>query len=225
VSELGAAPATRTVIVVGATGLVGGECLRLLLRDPAFSRVFVLARRPPVVDDPAGKLETHLVDFDHLEATAAEVRADTIICALGTTIKQAGSQERFRHVDLDYPLAVAKLGLGRGASHFLLVSALGADSKSKVFYSRTKGGLEDRLRALGYRSLTILRPSLLLGERRESRLGEELGKRFGVLVPGRYRPVKASVVARALVLAAKEDRPGVEVLESEEIRARVRKEG
>jgi uncharacterized protein YbjT (DUF2867 family) len=218
----------RSVVLVGATGLVGGECLRLLLADPLFTHVVVLARRPlPRVSfgpAPGGfldspKLDVHIVDFDRLDAHRDVLRADQIICALGTTIKQAGSRERFRLVDHDYPLALARLGREQGARHYLLVSALGADAKSRVFYNRVKGELEDALGALSLRSLSIVRPSLLLGERAEFRLGEQIFKRLGFLAPAKYRPVHARDVAAALVRLAKEDAPGRRIVESAEVRA------
>jgi uncharacterized protein YbjT (DUF2867 family) len=208
-SDTSAVPdAARSILIAGATGLVGRECLGLVLEDPAFSRVVVIARRPLTLAQPSRALEAHVVDFDRLDEHAELFAVDQVLCALGTTIKQAGSQERFRVVDYGYPLALARLGLAHGASHFLLVSALGANARSRIFYSRVKGELEDAVLALPYRSITFARPSLLLGDRIERRLGEEIAKRLAFLVPGRYRPVQARDVAAALVRAAKEDAPG-----------------
>jgi uncharacterized protein YbjT (DUF2867 family) len=218
----------RSVVLVGATGLVGAECLRLLLADPFFTHVVVLARRPlPRVSfgpAPGGfldspKLDMHIVDFDRLDAHRDALRADQLICAIGTTIKVAGSRERFRLVDHDYPLALARIGLEQGVRHYLLVSALGADAHSRVFYNRVKGELEDGLGALPLRSLSIVRPSLLLGERAEFRLGEQVFKRLAFLVPGKYGPVHSRDVAAALVRLAKEDAPGRRIVESAELRA------
>ena len=206
------------ILLAGATGLVGGECLRILLADPAFDPVVVLARREIPMENPPPKLQTHIVDFDRLSTHAPLFAVDQIICALGTTIKQAGSRERFRRVDLEYPIEMARLGLEKGARHFLLVSSLGADARSRVFYNRVKGELEEKLLALPYRSITIVRPSLLLGDRKEFRLGEEIAKRFAFLIPGNYKPVRASAVAAAIVGAAREDRPGSRVVESGEMR-------
>lgn len=209
----------RRVLLAGATGLVGRECLSRLTADPAVSGVVALVRRVP----DAGavhhrKLHFLQADFEQLGLHARQLAADQVICALGTTLRRAGSREAFRRVDFDYPLALARLARQQGAQHFLLVSALGADPGSRVFYSRVKGELEAALSALDYPSLTIVRPSLLLGDREEFRLGEQVAKRFAWAVPRRYAPVAASDVAAALVGAAREDRPGRQVIESADIR-------
>ena len=210
------AETSHSVLILGATGLVGAECVRQFAASPRFDRVVTLARRP-LARTPA-RVETHVIDFERLDEAAQHFRVSHIVCALGTTIKQAGSQERFRRVDHDYPVAAARLGIREGAQHFLLVSALGASPQSRVFYSRVKGEVEDAIRTLAYRSVTIVRPSLLLGERAELRLGEQIGKLFAGVVPRRYRPVEGSAVASTLLRAAVEDRPGVCIIESKEIR-------
>jgi uncharacterized protein YbjT (DUF2867 family) len=211
--------AIRRVLLAGATGLVGGECLARLAADETASAVTALVRRMPADSSRHDrKVRFAVVDFDRLEEQRALFAVDQVVCALGTTIKKAGSREAFRRVDYDYPLAIARLALAAGARHFLLVSSLGADASSSVFYSRVKGRLEQAVMALGYPSVTIVRPSLLLGEREEFRLGEEIMKRLGWLAPGKYRPVKARDVARALIAAAREDRPGCRVIESAQIR-------
>ncbi len=208
----------KSVVLVGATGLVGAECLRLLLAEPAFERVTVLARRAPMGVPPAPKLAWHVVDLEHPEPHADLLAGDALICALGTTIKQAGSKQRFRAIDHDIPLALARLGAARGLRDFLLVSAMGANPRSRVFYNRVKGELEEALAALPLRSLTILRPSLLLGERKERRFGERLAQRLAFLFPGRYAAIPARAVAAALVRLAKEDSVGRRVVESAEMR-------
>jgi uncharacterized protein YbjT (DUF2867 family) len=207
-----------SVALLGATGLVGKHCLDLLASDRAFERIVVLARRK-FAEAMAPRVEAHIIDFDRLSERPDLFRVDQVICALGTTIKAVGgSQERFRAVDYEMPLTAAKLAVAQGARHYLLVSAIGASAQSRIFYSRVKGELEDALRTLAFRSVTIVRPSLLLGDRGEFRLAEEIGKRFGWLVPGSYRPVAARDVARALVRAAKDDIPGLHIIESDDIR-------
>ena len=213
--------AGRRVLLVGATGLVGGECLALLAADKTVASVTAPVRRVPKASSGYGP-EVHFVkvDFERLEAQPALFSVDQVVCALGTTIKQAGSRVAFRRVDFDYPLAIARLAREAGARHFLLVSALGADPKSAVFYSRVKGELEQAILALDYPAVTIVRPSLLLGDRREFRLGEEIAKRFAWATPRKYRPVAARAVAAALVAAAREDRAGRRIIESEQIAGR-----
>lgn len=210
--------ASKSILLAGATGLIGHFCLQMLLADAAFRRVIVLTRRPLTITHP--KLEQHTVDFSRLGDHAALFHVDQVMCALGTTIKSAGSEARFREVDYVYPLQMARLGLEAGAGHFLIVSALGADANSRVFYSRVKGELERDLLALAYPRITIVRPSLLLGNREEFRIGEEIGKRLAFFIPGKYRPVNASDVAAVLVDAARADRPGQQIIESAEIRMR-----
>ena len=196
--------ANRTVIIAGATGLVGREILRGLLADPAIAHVHVLGRRAPPVVSP--KLTAHVVDFAALPSLPS---ADELYLALGTTIKTAGSQAAFRAIDHDANLAIAKAALASGTRRVGLVSAMGADATSRIFYSRVKGELENDLTALPFAGLVIARPSLLVGARAElgqpSRPGEDWGARLsrllGVLIPPNYKPIKAADVAAALLAA------------------------
>ncbi len=154
------------------------------------------------------KVREVVVDFARLDSVEAELRADHVFCALGTTIRKAGSQEKFRQVDFEYPRRLAQLALANGAQHCSLVSALGASSKSGVFYSRIKGELEDELRAMGWPSLCLLRPSVIAGNRQESRPLERLGEvmlRFG---PATYRPVAAGKIAAAMIATAQREPRG-----------------
>jgi uncharacterized protein YbjT (DUF2867 family) len=207
----------RTALIAGASGLVGGECLRRLLESEAYAKVTVLARRSlgPAAKHP--KLRELVIDFARLDSIKAELRADHVFCALGTTIRKAGSQAKFRQVDFEYPRHLAELALGNGAKHFSLVSALGASSKSGVFYSRVKGELEDALSAMGWPSLCLLRPSVIAGDRQESRPLERMTEallRFG---PTAYRPVAASSIAAAMIATARREPRGVTVIESRDI--------
>jgi uncharacterized protein YbjT (DUF2867 family) len=206
-------------LVAGATGLVGRELVRQLAADGMWREVRALARRalPPELSiPPVVPVE---VDYTRLESAPAWARADQVFCALGTTMKEAGSAAAFRRVDFDYPLALARAALSLGTRHFLLVSAVGASPRSRIFYNRVKGEIEQAITGLGFRSVTIARPSLLLGERSHPRAGEQFGKLVGVLAPQRWRPVPAARVARAMVLAAKRDMAGVVILENPELRA------
>lgn len=212
----------RRVLLVGATGLVGRELLALLVADAAVSEVVVLVRRALGGGGRHSKVREVVVDFEALEELArgepSLFAVDQFYCALGTTIKRAGSQAAFRRVDHDYPLQLARLARAAGARHCLLVSALGADAGSRVFYNRVKGELEQGIRALAFPSFTIARPSLLEGDREEVRPGERIAARFGWLVPGRWKPVHVRQVARALVTAAGQDVPGVRIMENVELR-------
>ena len=212
-------PSTNWIaLLAGATGLVGRECLRLLACDDRVVEVRALVRRPLPLESTGLRVRECRTDFDQLHNHPDWFQVDRVFCALGTTIRQAGSQEAFHRVDYEYPLAIAKAARARGASHFLLVSSLGANARSGIFYNRVKGELEDAVQALGYPSVTIARPSLLLGERHEPRLGEELAKRVGWLAPSRWRPVNASQLASVLVRAAHTNAPGLQVLENAALR-------
>ncbi|MBV6521784.1 MAG: hypothetical protein MNPFHGCM_01928 [Gemmatimonadaceae bacterium] len=206
----------RRVLLAGATGLVGRELLNQLLTDATIAEVIALVRRQPA-HDAEHRLRIAMVDFDRLHAVADLFDVDQVFCSLGTTIGIAGSPEAFRRVDFEYPLRIAELARAAGARHFLLVSALGADSASRIFYSRVKGELEQRLRALAFRALTIARPSLLSGQREEVRPMEMVASTFAFLVPPRWRPVEARQVASALVHAARVDLPGERVMDNREL--------
>lgn len=214
----------RTALLLGATGLVGGHCLELLLGDPAYSKVSAIGRRRSAYEHQ--KLEQHVVDFDKLQDYASVIRATDVFCCLGTTIKKAGSKENFRRADFTYQLETARLASQNGAEQLLLVSALGADARSSIFYNRVKGELEDAVSKLAFDGVNIFRPSLLLGERAEFRLGErvaELPMRYvSFLMVGplaKYRPVHARDVAAAMIRIAKEHPTGINLFESDRIRA------
>lgn len=200
---------TRTALVVGASGLVGRALVAQLLADVRWSKVIVLVRRPLSITDP--KLDSRQVDFDALvgDATLALPPVDDAFCALGTTIRTAGSQEAFERVDFDYAFASAHVARRAGATCFVFVSALGADAASRVFYSRVKGELEAAIAAMDWPRWYALRPSFLIGDRSESRPGERLGiaaaTLFSPLLLGglrKYRPIAAAQVARAMVALA-----------------------
>lgn len=208
----------QVAMLAGATGLVGGELLRLLAHDPAIDEVRVLVRRPLPESMKGPKVRELQTDFSDLAVHPGWFQVDLVFSALGTTIAKARSRGAFRRVDFDYPLAIARLARAQGARHFLFVSALGAQSRSFVFYNRVKGELEDAIRSLDYPSVTIARPSLLLGDRKEHRFGEELAKKFSWLLPSPWAGVQSSQVAAGLVKAAHEGRPGVRVLDNRELR-------
>lgn len=206
----------KKVLLLGATGLVGRELLAVLLGDDAIEQVRVVARRSTGVASP--KLQEHRIDLEEMAEQPELFAVDAIFCALGTTIKVAGSEEKFRRVDHDYPLVAAQLGRTQNAQHYLLISALGADAESRIFYNRVKGETERDILQLHYPRTTIARPSLLLGERQEFRLGERIFARLGFLVPAAYKPIAARDVAKALVDAAKHQSSPVEILTSRMMR-------
>jgi len=209
----------RTAIVAGATGLVGSQLLPLLLDSGRYARAVALARRTLPLASPL--LEARPAAFDRL----AELLADTggattdVFCCLGTTIGKAGSEAAFRQVDYDFPLALARWAAATGARRFLVVSALGADAASRIFYNRVKGELEAALGRAGLASLVLLRPSLLAGARKEFRLGERLTLAATAplrwLLPAGVRPVQAADVAAAMVEAAESASPPPVVTSSE----------
>ncbi|MFQ6047078.1 MAG: oxidoreductase [Gemmatimonadales bacterium] len=213
---------SKSALVAGATGLVGSACLTEVLASPHYREVTALVRRPIGLSHP--KLTECLVDFERLESDDPSLQGDDVFCCLGTTMKAAGSKDAFRRVDYDYPLALARTTRGRGAQQFVLVSSMGAKPRSLSFYLRVKGELEEALRRLGFTSLVILRPSLLLGTRQDRRLGETLAQLAGrVLAPlvwgslAKYRPVSAGSVAKVMVEAANLGLYGVHVIESDRI--------
>jgi len=214
----------RSALLLGASGLVGGECLTALLAEESFDRVHALVRRTLALDHP--KLIQHPTSFDDLESTSTVWSSDAVFCCLGTTIKKVGSQEAFRKVDHGYPLAAARHAASNKAGVFLLISALGANVGSPVFYNRIKGETERDLKKLDLRRLVILRPSLILGERKESRAGEMIARAFmeplsALMVGGlrRYRPIHARTIGRAMVKMSVAETIGTTTLESEQIEA------
>lgn len=206
----------KRLMLVGATGLVGGHVLQQALADPAVAQVVAPTRKPLT---PQPKLINPVVDFERLPEDAEWWTVDAVVCTLGTTIRVAGSQAAFYKVDHDHPLEVAYLARRHGARAFALNSALGADTGSRVFYSRTKGETERDLQAVGYPSLTLVRPGLIGGQRQESRPLEQLAVTVSRLVqpllPKRYRVVPANRIAQHLLQAALVATPGVHVLPSE----------
>ena len=202
------------VMLLGATGLVGGQVLPLLLGDRRCSAVVAPTRR--ALPALAAGLCNPVLDFATLPQSPPWAQVDAVICALGSTLAQAGSRDAFHRIDHDYPLAFARMALAQGARAFVLNSAAGASARSPFFYNRVKGELEDDLRGLGFPSLTLVRPGLIGGQRSEVRRGEHVaGKVLGVLgplLPRGWRINPAPNIAAALVAAALAPQPGVHVV-------------
>lgn len=205
------------LLLLGATGAVGREVLAQALADPRVGQVIAPTRRALV---PQARLLNPVTDFQPLDAAAPWWQVDAVVCALGTTIKVAGSQPAFAAVDRDLVIDTARLARQAGATRMALNTALGTSPKGN-FYLRTKAEAEEGVRALGYPSLTIVRPSLIVAEREAVRPGELAGqwvsRALGPLIPRRYRPVAAARIARALLDAAVQGAPGEHVIESERL--------
>ncbi|MGK0289521.1 MAG: hypothetical protein ACI86H_000966 [bacterium] len=214
----------KRALIVGATGLVGGCVLDLLLDDPTYEKVTVLGRRP--LNRVAEKLKEYIVDFESLDESLlnSDVHAHDVFCCLGTTKKKAGSKEQFINVDLRYPLNLAQFCFENGSNRFFCISAMGANENSPFFYSEVKGKLEKYLKGIGFNGLFLFQPSLLLGDRDEKRVFEDLGKKMfkplsNLMVGGleKYRPIDAETVAQAMLIIAGKEQGGVHTFESDAI--------
>jgi uncharacterized protein YbjT (DUF2867 family) len=209
----------KVALVAGSTGLIGSQLLELLLTDSYYDKVIAPTRKP--LDFQRDKLANPVISFDKLSDYSSELKADDVYCCLGTTIKKARSKEAFRKVDLEYPLALAKVAKENEANNFLLVSALGANKESSIFYNQVKGETEEAISALGIKCIHILRPSLLIGPRKESRSGEDAAKfvykYLDFLVPEKYKGIESIKVARAMIALAKKEQSGTFVYESKDL--------
>ena len=208
----------KTALIAGATGLVGGELLKHLLEDERYQKVIVVTRRELGLRARHPKARQVLVDFAKLEKHAEDLRADHVFCTLGTTIAKAGSQAEFVKVDLEYPLRLARVTLGQGARHYSIVTALGASTSSPFFYSRVKGSVERELEGMGWPSLAIVRPSVIAGERDESRPAERLSQSLLKFAPATWRSVPAADIAACMVEIAGCEPRGTTRVDSKHIR-------
>lgn len=209
----------RTALLAGSTGLIGKQLLELLLDDPHYTVVKAISRKPLAIQH--AKLQNIVADLDTLTKHHDQLKAGDVFCCLGTTIKQAGSQAAFRKVDFEYPLELGKLTKNQGATQYLLITALGSDPKSGIFYNQVKGEIEQAIDAVGFDSYHIFRPSLLLGERTEKRAGEGAAtvvyKALGFLIPLKYKAIDSIKVAKAMLHFAKQNSKGKFIHESKEL--------
>ena len=212
----------KTALLAGATGLIGSQLLPLLLASERYAKVIVVGRKAVPMLHP--KLVQVTTELDKLDEVRLKLIADDVFCCLGTTMRQAGSKEAFYKVDFLYVVKLAALAAGNFASQFMVVSSMGADAESRVYYSRVKGEMEAAVRQTPFRAIHIFRPSLLLGNRDQPRLGERLGAVLLTLASPllrgpllKYRPVAAVTVAAAMLRAAEDDGGGVRVHLSDEL--------
>ncbi len=208
----------KKALVIGGTGLIGKQLIELLLAGEKYI-VIALVRKPLSLTHE--KLIQVVFDFDHPDKQA--VVADEIYCCLGTTIKTAGSKPAFYKVDYEYVLTIAQTGFSNDAKKFALVSSMGANKNSNIFYSKTKGAIEEAVTRIGYNSLFIFRPSILLGRRTEFRFGEMIGKFlmtvFAFAIPKKYKAIEARQVAKAMIAGMNSGKTGIHILESDSIAA------
>jgi uncharacterized protein YbjT (DUF2867 family) len=209
----------RTALLAGGTGLTGSHLLSLLLADSRYTHIHALVRKPGLHSH--ARLQEQVFDFDHPTTLSA---IDDVFCCLGTTIKKAGSPAAFRKVDFDYVVSLAQLAGKAGVKRFMVISSLGANANSPVFYCRVKGEMENAMRDIGFDELHIFQPSLLLGNRRESRVAERVGIAASSLISPfmfgpmrKYRPIDAHTVANAMLRAAWAQHRGNHVYTSEQI--------
>ena len=209
----------KTALIAGASGLVGSRLMYCLLKDSSYSKVIVLLRKELAIKDP--KLVQVIVNYDELYKYKEQLIADDVFCCLGTTIGKAGSQKEFSKVDFTYPLALATLAAENKSAQFFIITSLGADKNSSIFYSRTKGEVEAGIAALGIKKVFFIRPSLLLGTRKEFRLGEEIARGLSPLLSffllgtlKKYKPIHDIEVARAMQVLASDYQEGAHIIES-----------
>jgi uncharacterized protein YbjT (DUF2867 family) len=217
----------KKALIAGATGLVGNELLHILLEAKEYESVTAIVRRPLSISHP--KLKEVLIDYDQLDKYEKDLKADDVFCCLGTTIKKAKTKEAMKKIDADYPLALARVTQKGGAEHFLLISSMNANPHSNIWYSQMKGRLEEGLSTIPFETISILRPSLLLGKRNEFRLGERIAATLfqvvSFLFVGPLLKVKAiegRQVAQSMFDIAQNKRTGVIIYPSDQLQPRKR---
>ncbi|NLE36352.1 MAG: NAD(P)H-binding protein [Bacteroidales bacterium] len=218
--------AERTATVIGATGLIGSHLVTLLSGDGHFTGVRIIARRMPDIV-PQGT-EVRVINFEDPEAFMSAIEgSEAVFCAVGTTRKKVkGDMDAYRKVDHDIPVNAASHCQQAGCRHYALVSSVGASSGSANFYLKFKGDAEEAIAGMGIPSVSVFRPSMLIGKRNEFRLAEEIAKIFApplsFLFPARYRPIKGHTVAQAMIAAAKREEPGLKVYHFNEMKALIK---
>lgn len=211
-----------TATLIGATGLIGNYLLEELLSDPFYNTVSILIRRPMVKTHP--KLEKKIVDFNDSDSLLVALsNSDVVFCTIGSTMKKVkGDKAAYRKIDFDIPVNLARFCKMTGCEKFILVSSLGANSKSLNFYQKLKGETDEAVKYFGVKTIHIMRPSILLGDRKESRLGEDISKAvmtsLSFLIPAKYKPIHGKIVAKAMLALSKKNEEGYFVHENTEIK-------
>ncbi len=212
----------KTAIIIGATGLIGSSLVRQLLVNENFSTVKIFTRRSVGINHP--KIEEHLVDFDQINDWQDQLTGDVLFSTMGTTIRKAGSKVAQYKIDYTYQLDTAVAAANNGVESYCLVSSAGANLKSSVFYSKMKGELDEAVKELGFKHISIFRPSILAGERKESRMGEKIGlvlARIFTKIPGlrKYKPIQGAIVAAAMIKISETSnkRPAFEIYTLDQI--------
>ena len=212
----------KTALVIGSTGLIGSHLLNILLESNEYSKVIAFTKRDLGIKN--SKLVQHIIDFDQPETYSQLIVGDDFFCTIGTTIKKAGSQKEFRKVDFEYPKQFASFALQNNVTQFLIISSLGANASSSNFYLKTKGEIQEYLKATDFETVAVLQPSLLLGDRTEFRLAEKVGGFFMKLLSfvffgnlKKYKPIEGKTVAKALFTIAQRSNVGFKIYESDMI--------
>lgn len=205
----------HNVLILGASGLIGSYLTQLLLKEEAIDKIYLLSRRPLNIHHP--KVEERIINFSDTASYKNNFpEVDTIFCCIGTTQKQVkGDKDLYRKIDFDIPVNAAKFGIEKGATKYIIVSAIGSNAESNNFYVQLKGQVEEAISLLPYQSIHIMRPSLLLGNRKEFRIGEKffqvLMKPLSFLIPSKYKPIEAQQVAAAMIKAFHSNSKGVHI--------------
>lgn len=211
----------KTAILAGTTGLIGAQVLELLLHNHGYDRVVALSRKPLTASHP--KLTNLVINFDELENYRDQLKGDDVFCCLGTTMKQAGSREAFKKVDFHYPVSLARIAKDQGAKQFLLVTALGANARSSIFYNRVKGEVQAEISKMAFKAFHIFQPSMLVGPRTQERTGERIAQHImryaGFLIPAKYKAIESAKVARAMIAIASQNQTGTFIYESAELQS------
>lgn len=207
----------KTAIILGATGLTGSILLKKLLKDPVYEKIKLFSRSTADMNSP--KIEEHLIDMFQLENHSEAFKADVVFCCIGTTKSKTPDKETYKKIDYGIPVTAAKLAKQNGIETFIVISAMGADANSSIFYNKTKGEMQRDVLSQNIKNTYILQPSLIVGDRDENRFGEKVAtffmKTFGFLIPKKYKMIKAETIAEAMLALAKKEFPKQQITSDE----------